>query len=74
MELGDILDIVGGPYSTRNTLFGNSGTAETADTEIMVSLMVFSMGGIVLTVLWKIAIEVRREVEGGNISLVPPVE
>ena len=40
--------------------------------EIMVSLMVFSMGGIVLTVLWKIAIEVRREVEGGNISLVPP--
>jgi len=37
-ELGDILDIVGGPYSTRNTLFGNSGTAETADTEIMVSL------------------------------------
>ena len=37
-ELADILDIVGGPYSTRNTLFGNSGTAETADTEIMVSL------------------------------------
>ncbi|MBT9497891.1 MAG: efflux RND transporter permease subunit [Zoogloea sp.] len=38
-ELGDILDIVGGPYSTRNTLFGNSGTAETADTEIMLSLL-----------------------------------
>lgn len=37
-ELGDILDIVGGPYTTRNTLFGNSGTAETADAEIMVSL------------------------------------
>ena len=37
-ELGDILDIIGGPYSTRNTVFGNSGTAETADTEIMVSL------------------------------------
>ncbi|WP_079436577.1 efflux RND transporter permease subunit [Zoogloea sp. LCSB751] len=37
-DLGDILDIVGGPYSTRNTLFGNSGTTETADTEIMVSL------------------------------------
>lgn len=37
-DLGDILDIVGGPYSTRNTLFGNSGTAETADAEIMVSL------------------------------------
>jgi len=40
--------------------------------EIMVSLMVFSLGGIVLTVLWKIAIEVRCEVEGGNLSLVPP--
>ncbi len=37
-EIGDILDIIGGPYSTRNTLFGNSGTVETADTEIMVSL------------------------------------
>ncbi|MBS1161071.1 MAG: transporter [Proteobacteria bacterium] len=37
-ELGDILDIIGGPYSTRNTLFGNSGTVETADTEIMISL------------------------------------
>ncbi len=42
--------------------------------EIMISLMVFSLGGIVLTVLWKIAIEVRREVEGGNLSMVPPVE
>lgn len=37
-ELGDILDIIGGPYSTRNTLFGNSGTVETADSEIMISL------------------------------------
>ncbi|MGI9212463.1 MAG: efflux RND transporter permease subunit [Methylococcaceae bacterium] len=37
-DLGDILDIIGGPYSTRNTLFGNSGTVETADTEIMISL------------------------------------
>lgn len=37
-ELGEVLDIIGGPYSTRNTLFGNSGTVETADTEIMVSL------------------------------------
>ncbi len=37
-QLGDMLDIIGGPYSTRNTLFGNSGTVETADTEIMVSL------------------------------------
>ena len=37
-QLGDMLDIIGGPYSTRNTLFGNSGTVETADTEIMISL------------------------------------
>ena len=37
-ELEDMLDIIGGPYSTRNTLFGNSGTVETADTEIMISL------------------------------------
>jgi multidrug efflux pump subunit AcrB len=38
-ELGDMLDIIGGPYSTRNTLFGNSGTVEAADTEIMLSLV-----------------------------------
>ncbi|MEQ1601883.1 MAG: efflux RND transporter permease subunit [Methylophilaceae bacterium] len=37
-EIGDMLDIIGGPYSTRNTLFGNSGTLETADSEIMISL------------------------------------
>ena len=37
-ELADMLDIIGGPYSTRNTLFGNSGTVESADTEIMISL------------------------------------
>lgn len=37
-EIGDVLDIIGGPYSTRNTLFGNSGTVEASDTEIMVSL------------------------------------
>jgi multidrug efflux pump subunit AcrB len=37
-ELNDVLDIIGGPYSTRNTLFGNSGTVETADSEIMISL------------------------------------
>lgn len=37
-ELSEIIDIIGGPYSTRNTLFGNSGTVETADTEIMISL------------------------------------
>ena len=37
-ELGDVLDIIGGPYSSRNTLFGNSGTVETADSEIMISL------------------------------------
>jgi multidrug efflux pump subunit AcrB len=39
-ELADVLGIIGGPYSTRNTLFGNSGTVETADTEIMISLRV----------------------------------
>ncbi|WP_045226750.1 efflux RND transporter permease subunit [Methyloterricola oryzae] len=37
-ELGDIVDIIGGPYSTRNTLFGNSGTVDAADTEVMISL------------------------------------
>ncbi|MDD1621267.1 MAG: efflux RND transporter permease subunit [Methylococcaceae bacterium] len=37
-EISDLIDIIGGPYSTRNTLFGNSGTVETADTEIMISL------------------------------------
>lgn len=37
-ELAEVVDIIGGPYSTRNTLFGNSGTVETADTEIMISL------------------------------------
>jgi CzcA family heavy metal efflux pump len=37
-ELAEIVDIIGGPYSTRNMLFGNSGTVETADTEIMISL------------------------------------
>jgi len=42
--------------------------------EFMVSLMVFALGGLVLTVLWKIAIEVRVEVEGSNLSMVPPTE
>ncbi|ANE55050.1 efflux RND transporter permease subunit [Methylomonas sp. DH-1] len=37
-EIADLLDIIGGPYSTRNTLFGNSGTMDTADSEIMISL------------------------------------
>ena len=37
-QMGEIVDIIGGPYSTRNMLFGNSGTVETADTEIMISL------------------------------------
>jgi len=36
-QRGDILDILGGPYSTINTLNGNSGTAESADSEIMIS-------------------------------------
>ncbi len=38
VQLGNILDIIGGPYSTMNTLYGNSGTAETSDSEIMISL------------------------------------
>ena len=37
-EVADLLDIIGGPYSTRNTLFGNSGTVESSDSEIMISL------------------------------------
>lgn len=42
--------------------------------ELMVALMVFALGGLILTVLWKIAVEVRVEVEDGNRSLVPPTE
>lgn len=38
--------------------------------ELMVALMVFSIGALVLTVLWKIAVEVRAEVEGKNTSMV----
>ncbi|RTL51939.1 MAG: efflux RND transporter permease subunit, partial [Rhodocyclaceae bacterium] len=37
-QLAEIVDIIGGPYSTLNTLYGNSGTAEASDTEIMISL------------------------------------
>lgn len=37
-EIGNVLDIVGGPYSPRNTLFGNAGTVESSDSEIMISL------------------------------------
>ena len=37
-ELDNLLDIVGGPYSPRNTVFGNSGTADSSDAEIMISL------------------------------------
>ncbi|MFZ5425639.1 MAG: sulfate reduction electron transfer complex DsrMKJOP subunit DsrP [Thermodesulfobacteriota bacterium] len=33
--------------------------------EIMIALMIYATGGFVLTVLWKIALEVRAEVEGG---------
>ncbi|MFP5239168.1 MAG: sulfate reduction electron transfer complex DsrMKJOP subunit DsrP [Acidobacteriota bacterium] len=32
--------------------------------EIMIALMVYALGGFVLTILWKIALEVRAEVEG----------
>ncbi|MCB5183601.1 efflux RND transporter permease subunit [Methylobacillus gramineus] len=38
-EIGNVLDIVGGPYSPRNTLFGNAGTVESSDSEIMLSLI-----------------------------------
>lgn len=37
-QMGDMLDIVGGPYSTMNTLYGNSGTAEASDSEILISI------------------------------------
>jgi molybdopterin-containing oxidoreductase family membrane subunit len=33
--------------------------------ELMIALMIYAVGGFVLTVLWKIALEVRAEVEGG---------
>ncbi len=36
-QRSDILDIIGGPYSTINTLNGNSGTAESSDSEILIS-------------------------------------
>jgi multidrug efflux pump subunit AcrB len=37
-QMGEILDIIGGPYSPINTLNGNSGTSEAADAEIMLSI------------------------------------
>ncbi|NDY58245.1 polysulfide reductase NrfD [Desulfovibrio sulfodismutans] len=40
--------------------------------ELVVSSMVFGIGALMLTVLWKVALSVRAEVEGGNISMVPP--
>jgi molybdopterin-containing oxidoreductase family membrane subunit len=33
--------------------------------ELMIALMIYAVGGFVLTILWKIALEVRAEVEGG---------
>ncbi len=38
--------------------------------ELMVSLMVFAIGALILLILWKMAVEVRAEVEGVNHSLV----
>lgn len=32
--------------------------------ELMIALMIYAVGGFVLTILWKIALEVRAEVEG----------
>ncbi|MCR6654193.1 MAG: efflux RND transporter permease subunit [Cellvibrionaceae bacterium] len=37
-QMGEMLDIIGGPYSPINTLNGNSGTTEAADAEIMISI------------------------------------
>lgn len=37
-ELETILDIIGGPYSPRNTVFGNAGSVDPSDSEIMISL------------------------------------
>ncbi len=37
-ELNTILDIIGGPYTPRNTVFGNSGSVDASDSEIMISL------------------------------------
>src|SRR5690606_10163347 len=43
-QMGEILDIIGGPYSPINTLNGNSGTSEAADAEIMISIHRGKMG------------------------------
>jgi multidrug efflux pump subunit AcrB len=37
-QMGDVLDIIGGPYSPINTLNGNSGTSESSDAEILFSM------------------------------------
>jgi CzcA family heavy metal efflux pump len=37
-ELATILDIIGGPYSPRNTVFGNAGSVDPSDAEIMIAL------------------------------------
>lgn len=38
--------------------------------ELMVSLTLYALGGIILVVLWKVALSVRAEVEAGNVSCV----
>jgi multidrug efflux pump subunit AcrB len=37
-DLGNLLDIIGGPYTPRNTVFGNSGAVDATDSEVMISL------------------------------------
>jgi multidrug efflux pump subunit AcrB len=37
-ELASVIDIVGGPYSSFNSLYNNNGTFDGSDTEIMVAL------------------------------------
>jgi multidrug efflux pump subunit AcrB len=37
-DLGTMVDIVGGPYSSYNTLYNNNGTFDSSDVEILISL------------------------------------
>ena len=37
-ELASVVDIVGGPYSSYNTLYNNNGTFDSSDVEILISL------------------------------------
>ncbi|MGZ5818672.1 MAG: efflux RND transporter permease subunit, partial [Burkholderiaceae bacterium] len=37
-EIASLVDVVGGPYSSFNTLYNNNGTFDSSDTEILISL------------------------------------